>query len=228
MSLPLYKFGGLRFWSQEEIEAREAFQLIASRVVTRTLSGMNQAWRHYRVEGPILSPRDKISDAYSDDDLFKTNHIVGGSPLYLRAETTPSSYAFARHVGGKLPLCVWQVGKVARRETNDGASASKLRFNDFYQQEFQCIYRSDTKADYRNELLSALGPVVERFTGKPVRFAESDRLPSYSESTIDIEVLHGNRWVEVASCSIRTDFENGVLVCEIAFGLCRIVEISTT
>jgi glycyl-tRNA synthetase len=227
MSEPLYKFGGLRFWSQEEIELREAFTLSTSRLVTRTLSGINGAWRHYRTEGPCLSPRDRISAEYSDDDLFQTNHIAGGAPLYLRAETTPSSYAYARYIGGKMPLCVWQSGKVFRRETNDGASASKLRFNDFHQLEFQCIYREDTKADYRKSLLDVLGPHVARFTGSDVRTAASDRLPSYSESTIDIEALHNGHWREVASCSIRTDFSKETRVCEIAFGLCRIATIAS-
>lgn len=227
MSEALYEFGGLRFWSQEEIEARMDFQLKASRLVTRTLSEMNGAWRHFQVEGPCLAPRTCISDAYEDDDLFKTNHVVGGGNLYLRAETTHSSYTFARRVTGKLPICVWQSGKVFRRETNDGASAAKLRFNDFHQLEFQCIYRADTNADYRSVLIEKLTRLVARFTAKEVRVIPSDRLPSYSESTMDIEVLHNDRWVEVASCSIRTDYSEDARVCEIAFGLCRMATIAT-
>jgi glycyl-tRNA synthetase len=228
MSEPLYKFGGLRFWTEVEIEAREAFQLAASRIVTRTLSEINGAWRSFRVEGPCLTPRNQISAEYDDNELFQTNHIVGGEPLYLRAETTPSSYAWAKKIGGKLPLCIWQSGKVFRRETNDGASAAKLRFNDFYQLEFQCIYRTDTKADYRTALTEKLVPFVERFTGREVRLVNSDRLPAYSESTIDIEVLFDGKWREVASCSIRTDFTDETRVCEIAFGLCRLATIATT
>lgn len=227
MSKALYELGGLRFWSQEEIENREAFQLAASRLVTRTLSDVNPAWRHYRTEGPCLSPRDRISDSYDDNDLFMTNHVAGGSNLYLRAETTPSSYAVARQIGGKLPVCVWQAGKVFRRETNDGASAAKLRFNDFWQLEFQCIFRADTKVDYRQKLLDVLEPLVMRHTGAFVRLVNSDRLPSYSRSTIDIEAMYRGNWKEVASCSIRTDYADDVLVCEIAFGLDRIATIAT-
>lgn len=227
MSEALYQLGGLRFWSEDEIEAREAFTLSASRLVTRTLSAVNPAWRHFRTEGPCLSPRDQINEAYSDNDIFRTNHEAGGGPLYLRAETTPSSYAMARHIGGKLPLCVWQAGKVFRRETNDGASAAKLRFNDFWQLEFQCLYRLNTKADYRAALMDGLVPHVARFTGQDVRVVESDRLPSYSESTLDIEVSHKGNWREVASCSIRTDYADDVRVCEIAFGLDRIATIAT-
>ena len=226
MSEPLYKFGGLRFWSEEEIDRREAFVLSTSKLVKRTLSELNPAFRHFRVEGPCLSPRDRIADEYEDDDLFRTNHVVGGEPLFLRAETTPSSYAAARKIGGKLPVCVWQTGKVFRRETNDGASAAKLRFNDFWQMEFQSIYRSDTKADYRAALTDVLVPHVERFTGRDVRLVASDRLPKYSDSTIDIEVKDGKNWREVASCSVRNDYSDDTKVCEIAFGLCRIVSLS--
>ena len=226
MSKALYTFGGLRFWDEDEIAVREAFQLATSQLVSKTLRDANQAFRVYRCEGPMLCPRDRISDAYSDGDIFRTNHKVGGDDLYLRAETTPSSYAVAREIGGKMPICVWQSGKVARRETNDGASAAKLRFNEFWQMEFQAIYRDDTKADYRAILLEKLSPHVERFTGKPVRIVNSDRLPAYSKSTLDIEVFWNGVWKEVASCSIRTDFSPETLVCEIAFGLCRIVEVS--
>jgi hypothetical protein len=51
----------------------------------------------------------------------------------------------------------------------------------------------------------------------------SDRLPPYSESTLDIEV-NGR---EVASCSIRTDYSEETRVCEIAFGLDRIVHFAS-
>jgi glycyl-tRNA synthetase len=61
------------------------------------------------------------------------------------------------------------------------------------------------------------------------RVVESDRLPKYSDSTIDIEVLipsdNGGRWTEIASISIRNDFGPNTKVLEIAVGLDRIVDI---
>ena len=226
MSEALFSLGGLRFWTEDEIDLREAFQLRVSKVVRTTLLEVNQAWRVHRCEGPILHPRSRISDAYDDSDIFVTNDIRGGEPLCLRAETTPSSYAYARHLGGKLPLCVWQSGISSRRETNDGASAKKLRFNSFHQLEFQCIYKSDTKADYRAYLIPKVRREIERFTGRETRVVESDRLPSYSESTLDIEVMFNDRWTEMASCSIRNDYDDTTKVCEIAIGLCRIASVS--
>lgn len=227
MSKALYSLGGLRFWDESEIELREMFQSRAVSVVKRSLISLNKAWTITRMEGPCLSPRDQISASYGDDDLFCTNHTAGGGQLYLRAETTPSSYAFARKLSAKLPLCVWQSGKSFRRETNDGASASKLRFNEFWQLEFQCIYAEDTKADYRAEVIAALCPELLRFTGRLPRTVPSDRLPSYSESTIDIELSLGEgKWREVASCSIRNDYLPGTKVCEIAIGLDRVVSLA--
>jgi glycyl-tRNA synthetase len=141
----------------------------------------------------------------------------------LRPETTASSYEWARKIGGRLPLCIWQAGKSFRRELSDGATAAKLRFNEFWQLELQCIYAVGTKADYRKALIDSLITEVARFTGGAVRVVPSDRLPPYSESTLDIEV-NGR---EVASCSIRTDYSEETRVCEIAFGLDRIVHFAS-
>lgn len=228
MSSALYGLGGLRFWSEAEIERREAFQLVAVNTVRRALLAMNPVWRIYQVEGPMLTPRAEMSAAYGDDDIFITNHAAGGDFLCLRAETTPSSYAAARAIGGRMPLCVWQAGKSCRRETNDGASAAKLRFNEFWQLEFQCIYASDSRADYRGGMIKALVPLIEHFTSRDCRLVESDRLPAYSTSTLDIEAaLPGwDSWREVASCSLRTDYAANLTVAEIAIGLDRIVDLS--
>lgn len=226
MSEALFKLGGLRFWTEDELELRDAFQSRAVAVVKRALVALNPAWRFARCEGPILHPRSQISAAYSDDDIFVTNHIAGGESLCLRAETTPSSYAYARRLGGKMPLCVWQAGISSRRETNDGASAAKLRFNSFWQLEFQCIYQANTKADYRAQIMPVVQREIERFTGCETRVIASDRLPSYSESTLDIEVRHGAAWREMASCSIRTDYAEEMRVCEIAIGLCRVATLA--
>ena len=40
----------------------------------------------------------------------------------------------------------------------------------------------------------------------PTRIVPSDRLPAYSEVTMDIEVDNDDKWMEVCSISKRTDF----------------------
>ena len=111
MSVALYPWAGVRFWNADEIERREMFQSRVASVVARTLRDTNPAWRIERVEGPVLTPENLINDAYAANDIFRTNDERAGHRIALRAETTASSYAMARHIGGKLPLCVWQAGK---------------------------------------------------------------------------------------------------------------------
>ncbi len=146
-------------------------------------------------------------------------------------------------------MCVYTMGQSFRQERSDGATAAKLRFNAFYQLEFQCIYakpwvddagkQRGTTAPIPERVREALVPVVQRLTGLQTRLVPSDRLPSYSEETIDIEVLWESpesdtpEWKEVASTSIRTDFpqdipgiKDPVRVFEIAFGMDRMVAVA--
>jgi glycyl-tRNA synthetase len=226
MSRALYNLGGLRFWDEREIEFREYAIRRISNTVRTTLLGINSAWQFIRCEGPCLSPREQINSSYDHTDIFITNHKAGQDFLCLRAETTPSSYQVARNINGRLPICVWQSGKSFRRETSDGATAAKMRYNEFYQLEFQCIYSDSTKADYRQTLLQNVGGDLEFLVKKPIRFVNSDRLPSYSQSTIDIEAhIDQQTWREIASCSIRNDFSDQSKVAEIAIGLDRVVDI---
>lgn len=228
MSLALYGLESLRFYEEDEIELREMMVQRFASVARRTLQNMNAAWKFRRVEGPILTPKSFVSNSYDEDDIFVTQVTKAGQKLVLRPETTVSSYMFEKQKAlnlKKLPLCVWQVGKSFRVEKSDGATAAKLRFNEFYQQEFQCIYSVGTQADYRAALIETLSEEISRFLKREVRVVDSDRIPEYSESTLDLEVMYRDEWKEVASCSIRKDFQDDVRVCEIALGLDRLVEI---
>lgn len=221
MSEALYQHGGLRFWSEEEIEFRNLFLQRIIFKVRQTLREINSAWSFHQIEGPCLTPKEFVNPNYTDKDIFTTNH----KDFVLRPETTTSSYLYAKKLN-KYPCCVYQIGKSFRRELNDGASASKLRFNEFWQLEFQCVYTNSTKADYRSLLIKTVSDEIERFTIRNTRTVDTDRLPSYSESTIDIEVYLGDdKWREVTSCSIRKDFSEEHKVCEIAIGLDRIVAL---
>ena len=136
--------GGLPFWTERQILLREHAIARLSLAVRSALVGVNGAWQFERVEGPTLTPLEHVSSAYDQDDLFMLRAEMAGQPLTMRAETTASSYAYARTLlqsgARRMPLCVWQAGKSYRRELNDGARAATLRFNEFWQCEFQCIY----------------------------------------------------------------------------------------
>jgi glycyl-tRNA synthetase len=227
MSIALYQVGGLRFWTEQEISYREYCLCVLKDAIYKTLGDINRAWTFHRVEGPVISPRSLVSTAYDENDIWTLHASLGEDSACLRAETTATSYAYARHLNIKPPVCIWQAGKSFRRETNDGASPSKLRFLEFWQAEFQCIYSASTKADYRGVVLPALSAQVEWLTGSKSRIVQSDRLPSYSESTMDIEAWceTKERFFEIASVSIRTDYHPDMRVLEIAFGLDRLVEL---
>jgi glycyl-tRNA synthetase len=70
----------------------------------------------------------------------------------------------------------------------------------------------------------------------PTRLIASNRLPAYSLKTVDVEIKNSDKWMEVCSISLRTDFsekarfqtkkgvvEKELLVLEIAIGLDRCV-----
>lgn len=252
MSYALYNdLGGLRFWRQEEIRLRNRIKDALVDCVQTTLLDMNQMWRFEEVDTPVLMPRELFSCAYDDDDVFTLKDQIGGRDFALRAETTIGSYRVAemlfQSTNAKPPFCVYTMGQSFRQERSDGATAAKLRFNAFYQLEFQCIYakpyeddngkKHGTHAPIPETLRSALVDEVAKLSGLPARLVPSDRLPSYSEETIDIEVLWQSptaeepEWKEVASTSIRTDFpdipgQKPNRVFEVAFGADRMVVVA--
>lgn len=231
MSEAYWNFGGLRFWSEEELAYREMAVDEINRTVRTALRSLNRAWEFVRCEAPMLVPASTLNPAYTSDDVWMLESPIGTVPAAMRPETTAGSYEVARRIlqtKVKPPLAVWQVGKSYRRETNDGASASKLRFNEFTQAEWQCIYKADSMADYRAAVEETLREKLQWLCKKSeTRIIPSDRLPSYSQVTNDVEVLRPNgRWTEVCSISTRTDFGEGFLVLEVAVGMDRVVEIA--
>lgn len=172
---------------------------------------------------------------------------MGYIDLVLRPETTPSSYVYAQHLlnthsGIKPPFVVWQTGKSFRREQDQ--VVKNMRLKEFYQQEFQCIYTADTMNDYHSAVLEPVRKMIGEMIGRKTRIVESDRLPSYSEITMDVEACtesfifdkENDKWMEVCSISRRTDFpqkarfetkkgivEKDLLVLEVAIGLDRCV-----
>ncbi|RYD60283.1 MAG: hypothetical protein EOP83_19765 [Verrucomicrobiaceae bacterium] len=128
--------------------------------------------------------------------------------------------------------------RAALVEAMDGATASNLRYNEFYQLEFQCAYKANSKADYRAAVEPVVAEAIRKITGvRETRIVPSDRLPSYSMITNDIEVPYTHpgstatvmKWKEMCSISTRTDFPvEDVHVLEIAIGLDRLVAVEAT
>ena len=90
--------------------------------------------------------------------------------------------------------------------------------------------------DYQENVLESIRKMLGNAIGLPTRIVESDRLPSYSLRTMDVEVDNGDKWMEICSISKRIDFpqnavfqakgksiEKELFVLEIAIGLDRCV-----
>jgi glycyl-tRNA synthetase len=236
---PLFNVNGLMFWNAKQIKLRNTFKEYFADGMQAALIAANPAWRFEEIEAPLLTPRDLLNVNYTEEDIW----VQGGEEareLALRPETTPGSYVYAQsllngHTGFKPPLVVWQAGKSFRREQDQ--VTKNMRLKEFYQQEFQCIFTADTLNDYHSYILEPVRKMIGDMIGLPTRLVESDRLPSYSKITMDVEVDNGDKWMEVCSISLRTDFpdkarfagkgsvqiEKDLLVLEVAIGLDRCV-----
>lgn len=237
MSNVLYdNLAGLRFWTETELQKREIIQNQIVSEVDRVLRQINQMWRVSRVEAPLMMPVNQLSGSYTRSDVFMLMDAPGGPNQYvLRPETTNGTYLMAEQMikEGVIrpPFALWQMGPSFRRELSDGATAAKLRFNQFNQLEFQLICSDDTKAPFEQALRENLLELVKKITHLDAVLIPSDRLPSYSEETIDIEVItEDGQNREVCSTSKRNDFPDvgskKLRNFEIAFGIDRLVALS--
>jgi glycyl-tRNA synthetase len=72
-----------------------------------------------------------------------------------------------------------------------------------------------------------LAQAFARLLALKTRVVVADRLPSYSERTLDIEVWNEDKWMEVCSMSIRKDFLYQPLRKNKPV-LCKVLEIATS
>ncbi len=179
-----YNKNGLIFWSQEEIKLRKMFEEHFSTNILNALRKQNSAFQMVQIEAPLLTPREFVNKNYTDDDMFVVDDLV------LRPETTMGSYAYAKEllssyneIKFRPPIVVWQHGKSFRKEQDQATKFMRLK--EFYQLEFQIIYGLTTQNDYSIKLFPEVQKMISDFIGE-CRLEESDRIPDYSEGTMDI------------------------------------------
>lgn len=227
--IKLLNTNGLVIWNEDEVKYREYITERVHRAISSSLIKENKAWNFHRIESSCLIDSNLVSSNYTSDDVFVVNDSIT-----LRPETTAVSYLYADHLlqSGlvKPPLCVWQMGKSFRNEQDQ--VSKNMRLKEFHQLEFQCIYSDDSHNDYFTSVLPMLEALGSELTGYPSRLIPSDRLPSYSESTMDVEIDNGDKWMEIMSISLRNDFQSDAIigktaktykVLEIAMGVDRVV-----
>ena len=214
----LYEKNGLLFWNEQQIKLRQMFQDYFSQVIINSLRKQNAAFTMIQVEAPILTPREFINPNYSKEDIWVLDDMA------LRPETTMGSFFCAKEllsgyneIKQKLPIVIFQHGKSFRREQDQPTKFMRLK--EFYQLEFQIIYSQSTANDYSIQLYPEVLKAMSNMLNE-CRMEASDRLPDYSEETIDIICEKSN--MEVCSMSKRQDFE-GYKVIEIAIGTDRCI-----
>lgn len=214
----LYNRNGLIFWNQEEIKLRRLFEDYFSTEILNSLKKQNFGFQSIQVEAPLLTPREFVNVNYTDKDMWTIDDLV------LRPETTIGSYQYAKlllssynDIKYKPPIVVWQHGKSFRREQDQPTKFMRLK--EFYQLEFQIIFSEKTANDYSIVLYPEVCKLISNMIGE-CRLEASDRIPDYSEETMDI--ICNKTDMEVCSMSKRKDFD-GFKVIEVAIGTDRLI-----
>lgn len=230
----IYNYNGLQTMNEQDILLKEYLTRSIACSVQKFMKTQNKAFQFFQIESPSLIPKELINSNYTSEDVWMQEQFMDSTQLVLKPETTPATYAYMvnmlEHQTVMPPLCVWQVSKSFRREQDQ--PTKHCRFKEFYQQEFQCLYSSNTANDYQASIIDSLATMLKDLVGLPTRIVVSDRLPSYSIKTLDVEVFNGDKWMEICSCSVRNDFpiapkignkEITCLVLEIAIGIDRLI-----
>jgi glycyl-tRNA synthetase len=216
--LNLYEKNGLIFWTESDIKLRKMFEDYFSTNILKFLQQQNSAFHSIQVEAPILTPKQWVNKNYTAEDMWCIDDYI------LRPETTMGSYEFVKHllnsygdIKWRAPIIVWQHGKSFRREQDQPTKFMRLK--EFYQLEFQIVFSEKTMNDYSINLYPEILKMFNSIIGD-CRLEESDRLPDYSEQTIDI--ICNKTDMEICSMSKRKDLE-GFKVIEIAIGTDRCI-----
>jgi len=205
----------LVIWEEKDIRLKRFFEDTIKEEVKNILLEMNPQWKFFQIESPSLIPMELINPEYSNDDIWaQESKSETETKLALKPETTASSYIYAEHLLDSHivmpPFVVWQSSKSFRREQDQ--PLKHMRLKEFQQQEFQCIYAADTLNDYQERSLEPIRKMFQDIISLPTRIVESDRLPSYSLRTMDIEVFNEDKWMEICSISKRSDFKKKAII----------------
>jgi hypothetical protein len=237
---------GLVVWGPEELRIRRMiFDFIVAELTTAAQQA-NRAWQFHNIEYPVLMLVNDMNDEYTAREVFLlrdecVEHTLANgmkAMIGLRPETTHGSYQYALDYVTKtgrrqaLPLCVYQMGLSFRNEQDK--TLKHMRLKQFNQLEFQFIYDVTTKADYPEILRAAAREAMMKlFRGEGISTEPSDRIPTYSTSTIDLVYTEGpdpeeyelrGYEMEICSMSERTDSPvPDTKNFEIAFGIDRLV-----
>lgn len=216
------------FYTEEDLRRRELIVKILKGALSDSLVALNPSIRIIQVETPTLLPTSSLQ-SHRDVGFELCDVPMHDQTLTLRPETTLGTlsmldvlYPQKEQLKKRLPICLWQVGKVYRNEQI--RPFSELRFREFYQLEFQLIASQGSKAPYMITMLNAVEFPISLLTGSNVQSCSvaDDDLAHYSKKTYDIYINQN----EVGAISERDDLENdGLMLYEASFGLDRLTAL---
>lgn len=190
------------FWDEQEIVQRNAFETLMTVSLEAYITKQNSAFTFHKCEASQITPIGLINPNYTNDDYYAIDEDI-----VLRPETTMWSFAYADHLLNphnkpkyNLPLVVYQHWKSFRKEQDK--TVANMRLKEFYQLEYQIIYNKESWNDYYEWIVEHVYWMIGRLLWT-CTLVPSDRLPSYSLKTMDVEY----NWLEVCSISKRKDYK---------------------
>jgi len=138
-------------WKETEIETREWLIRHITRFLSLELAKVNNAFRFVRIETPIVVP-------FSVTGRHEVAIVLNSGQSMLRHSTLDGSYEASQEllrpesdIKFRLPLVIWQAGKVFRLEP----------FRELHTLEYHLLYSNKTGMDYRPILQRAADGVVQ-------------------------------------------------------------------
>lgn len=166
-------------WNEHQLETRDSLITYFTRYLGRELGKVNAAFRFMRIETPILLPFSV------DKGKLQTVVIrLDNEDLVLRENTITGAYEASREIlSGKtgpkqrLPIVVWQHGKVFERINN------KIR--ESYKLEYQILYSKTTGMPYEPVIAHACSTMIQRQCGEIEEKAVPGAFTGFAKDTKD-------------------------------------------
>lgn len=145
-------------YNEHHLETRDHLAAYFNRFLQRELGKINPAFQFMRIESPILLP-------FSANRTKETVQIrLDNEDLILRENTVTGAYEASRDIltgkagtKKKLPIVVWQRGKIFER--------SKGKVKEHYNLEFQILFSKTTGMPYDNVIAQSCQTMLGRQCG---------------------------------------------------------------
>jgi hypothetical protein len=161
------------YWDESEIETREMMVGFFTRRLSESLARVNNAFRFVRIETPILKPVS--SGTVDGSPVHAIFESAGTTPYILRQHTTRGCYSASwdilnpkANIKHKLPLVVWEHGKVFSTDQDILRESYRLEFHILYSKTTAMSYFPAVKDACVEMILRMCGPVTAVAWPEPI------------------------------------------------------------